>query len=148
MCVSLSSCWKPKSQEGNKCFVPELKNVVSVFRDSYAYERFHISISYAIRCVWQSGVYVFDISRLRPHFAPTLPHLRCVYVTDIPSMPFCIALCVVISLCYSFFVVAYVMLEYIISGKRLQWKRLEYRVLSNIASSKYFTTMKMNQKEK
>ena len=29
-CVSLSSCWKPKSQEGNKSFVPELKKVVSV----------------------------------------------------------------------------------------------------------------------
>ena len=36
-CVSLSLCWKPKSQEGNKSFVPELKKVVSV---SYAYERF------------------------------------------------------------------------------------------------------------
>ena len=30
MCLSLSSCWKPKSQEGNKSFVPELKKVVSV----------------------------------------------------------------------------------------------------------------------
>ena len=29
-CVSLSSCWKPKSQEGNKSFVPELPRVVSV----------------------------------------------------------------------------------------------------------------------
>ena len=29
-CVSLSSCWKPKSQEGNESFVPELKIVVSV----------------------------------------------------------------------------------------------------------------------
>ena len=29
-CVSLSSCWKPKSQEGNKSFVPELKKVISV----------------------------------------------------------------------------------------------------------------------
>ena len=29
-CVSLSLCWKPKSQEGNKSFVPELKKVVSV----------------------------------------------------------------------------------------------------------------------
>ena len=28
--VSLSSCRKPKSQEGNKSFVPELKKVVSV----------------------------------------------------------------------------------------------------------------------
>ena len=29
-CVSLSSCWKHKSQEGNKSFVPELQKVVSV----------------------------------------------------------------------------------------------------------------------
>ena len=29
-CVALSSCRKPKSQEGNKSFVPELKRVVSV----------------------------------------------------------------------------------------------------------------------
>ena len=29
-CVSFSSCWKPKSQEGNKSFVPELPRVVSV----------------------------------------------------------------------------------------------------------------------
>ena len=29
-CVSLSSCWKTKSQEGNKSFVPELPRVVSV----------------------------------------------------------------------------------------------------------------------
>ena len=28
--VSLSSCWKPKSQGGNKSFVPELPRVVSV----------------------------------------------------------------------------------------------------------------------
>ena len=31
---------KPKSQEGNKSVVPELPRVVSVSRDSYAYERF------------------------------------------------------------------------------------------------------------
>ncbi len=31
---------KPKSQEDNKSFVPELKKVVSVSRDSFAYERF------------------------------------------------------------------------------------------------------------
>ena len=30
VCLSLSSCRKPKSQEGNKSFVPELKEVVSV----------------------------------------------------------------------------------------------------------------------
>ena len=36
--VSLSSCWKPKSQEGNKSFVPEPRES-SVFRDSYACER-------------------------------------------------------------------------------------------------------------
>ena len=38
---------KPKSQEGNKSFLPELKKIVSVsgvFRDSYAYERFYISV--------------------------------------------------------------------------------------------------------
>ena len=35
-CVSLSSYWKPKSQEGNKSFVPELKKVVIVSRDSYS----------------------------------------------------------------------------------------------------------------
>ena len=49
-CVCLSSCWKPKSQEGNKSFVPELKKVVSVssvFSDSYACERFtYIRIFY------------------------------------------------------------------------------------------------------
>ena len=33
-CVSLSSCRKPKSQEGNRSFVPELKKVVSVSRIS------------------------------------------------------------------------------------------------------------------
>ena len=37
--LSLSSRWKPKSQEGNKSFVPELKKVVYVSRDSYACER-------------------------------------------------------------------------------------------------------------
>ena len=30
LCVSLSSCWKPKSQKGNKSFVPELPRVISV----------------------------------------------------------------------------------------------------------------------
>ena len=41
-CVSISSCRKPKSQEGNKSFIPEPResSVFRVFRDSYAYERF------------------------------------------------------------------------------------------------------------
>ena len=38
-CVSLSSCLKPKSQEGNKSFIPKPRES-SVFRDSYACERF------------------------------------------------------------------------------------------------------------
>ena len=38
--LSLSSCWKPKTQEGNKSFVTELKKVVSVSRDSYVCEYF------------------------------------------------------------------------------------------------------------
>ena len=37
VCLSLSSCRKPKSQEGNKSFVPEPRES-SVFRDSYASE--------------------------------------------------------------------------------------------------------------
>ena len=36
--VSLSSCWKPKSHEGNKSFVPEPRES-SVFRDSYSCDR-------------------------------------------------------------------------------------------------------------
>ena len=43
-CVSLSSCRKPKSQEGNKSFVPEPRES-SVFQDSYAF----IKCSYAYR---------------------------------------------------------------------------------------------------
>ena len=41
-CVSLSACWKPESQEGNKSFVPELP----VFRDSLCIFRIFISWSY------------------------------------------------------------------------------------------------------
>ena len=37
--ASLSSCRKPKSQEGNKSFVPEPRES-SVFRDSHAYKYF------------------------------------------------------------------------------------------------------------
>ena len=44
-CVSLSLLVsEDKTQEGNKSFVPELKKVVSVSRDSYACERFYISV--------------------------------------------------------------------------------------------------------
>ena len=39
-CVSLSSCRKPKSQEGKKSFLPEQRESSSVSRDSYACERF------------------------------------------------------------------------------------------------------------
>ena len=49
--LSLSSCWKPKSQEGNKSFVPEPRES-SVFRDSYACERLthpYICIMYISR---------------------------------------------------------------------------------------------------
>ena len=44
-CVSFS-CRKPKSQEGNKSFVPEPRVVsVSCFFDSYAYEHFmHVNV--------------------------------------------------------------------------------------------------------
>ena len=48
-CVSLSSCWKPKSQEGNKSFVPELPEVVSVssvFRFPMHVNVLHIRIVY------------------------------------------------------------------------------------------------------
>ena len=50
-CVSLPSCWKPKSQEGNKSFVPELLRVVSVlsvFRIPMHMNILHIHIFYVI----------------------------------------------------------------------------------------------------
>ena len=50
--VSLSSCWKPKSQEGNKSFVPELPKVVSVS------SVFQISIHMNV-----SGIHMFYVSR-------------------------------------------------------------------------------------
>ena len=62
-CVSLFSCWKPKSQKGNKSFVPEPResSVFRVFRDSYACECFtylyishisHITNIYINVCVY------------------------------------------------------------------------------------------------
>ena len=44
--LSLSSCGKPKSQEGNKSFVPEPRelSVSIVFSDSYVCERFYIFV--------------------------------------------------------------------------------------------------------
>ena len=60
-CISLSSCSKPKSQESNKCFVPEPRKS-SVFRDSYACERLthpYICIMYIshIRRLWVCYMY-------------------------------------------------------------------------------------------
>ena len=66
-CVSLSLCWKSKSQEGNKSFVPGLPRVVnvsSVFWDSYAYEQFHVFVYldmlhlYASDCIFSLPVLV------------------------------------------------------------------------------------------
>ena len=53
LCLSLSSCRKPKSQEGNKSFVPEQRESSSVSRDSYACERF----IYLYICIVVSWLY-------------------------------------------------------------------------------------------
>ena len=50
-CVSLSSCWKPKSQEGNKSFVPEPRES-SVFRGIPIYVYFYASVYLYIRISW------------------------------------------------------------------------------------------------
>ena len=42
-CVSLSSCWKSKSQEDNKSFVPELARVISVW-GFIRMRTFHVSV--------------------------------------------------------------------------------------------------------
>ena len=57
VCVILPSCWKHKSQEGNKCFVPELPRVVSVS---------HVS---GFLCMW-----TFYVSERFPD--PYISHIR------------------------------------------------------------------------
>ena len=55
--VSLSSCWKPKSQEGNRSFVPELPRVVSV--SSVLRIPMHTNILYiCIVVLWLCNIYI------------------------------------------------------------------------------------------
>ena len=57
---SLSSCWKPKSQGGNKSFVPEQRksSVFRVFRDFYVCERF--TDPYILRiCIFEHFTYPY-----------------------------------------------------------------------------------------
>ena len=65
-CASLSSCWKPNCQEGNKGFVPEQPRVVSVssvsgFLYVWTFRMFHISV-YLFSCIMaiqHRGSFVF-----------------------------------------------------------------------------------------
>ena len=48
VCLSLSSCWRPKSQDGNESSVPELPRVVSVS-----------SVFFGFLCMWTFHVSVY-----------------------------------------------------------------------------------------
>ena len=78
-------------------------------------------------CFQQCGSSVFDITWSHPSFHSRINSLWMSSLKDIPMIDLSIALCVVTSLCSSFFVVAYVLLVDNIAGKAV---RLAFRVWS------------------
>ena len=67
-CVSLSSCWKPESQEGNKSFEPELSRS-SVFRVFFGFLciwTFHISVCFTYLNILYNHIWLYYRTTLLP----------------------------------------------------------------------------------